>query len=315
MDPLFSFVIPVYNVKSYLERCLDSILAQDYDSWEAILVDDGSTDESGEICDEYAARDKRFKVFHKLNGGVSSARNVGLNNVCGQWIWFVDSDDCIVDNALSCLYEYIISYKCDTIFFGMKIVHINSTTTVKPPYLTGLAKTALLSQISCFANPTMIFDSSIIKKHSLRFTEGIRMAEDLEFQYKYLAYNKSPISVDNCLYIYNCREASAMNNPLTDTNNFNDCLAVAINLARFIDREQIPYSDWLMVRIRQIIKSGMQSASKIKTPVNFKSRLCEVIMAYSEIGWDKIADTTIKLAMQSTWLYLNMLKLYIRFSK
>ena len=108
MDPLFSFVIPVYNVKSYLERCLDSILAQDYDSWEAILVDDGSTDESGEICDEYAARDKRFKVFHKLNGGVSSARNVGLNNVCGQWIWFVDSDDCIVDNALSCLYEYII---------------------------------------------------------------------------------------------------------------------------------------------------------------------------------------------------------------
>ena len=93
--PLISVVVPVYNVRPWLRRCLDSVLAQTFTDWECILVDDGSTDGSGAVCDEYAARDPRFTVIHKENGGVSSARNAGLDAAKGEYIQFLDSDDWI----------------------------------------------------------------------------------------------------------------------------------------------------------------------------------------------------------------------------
>ena len=91
--PVLSIIVPVYNVEKYLARCIDSILAQTFTDFELILVDDGSTDNSGEICDEYAGKDPRIIVIHKENGGVSSARNHGLDIARGEYITFVDSDD------------------------------------------------------------------------------------------------------------------------------------------------------------------------------------------------------------------------------
>lgn len=91
--PLVSIIMPVYNTAAFLPAALDSILAQTYPAWEAILVDDGSTDDSGAICDSYAARDRRFRVIHKINAGVSAARNIGLDAARGEYIGFVDSDD------------------------------------------------------------------------------------------------------------------------------------------------------------------------------------------------------------------------------
>lgn len=91
--PKISIIVPVYKVEKYLHRCLDSIVAQTFTDWECILVDDGSPDGSGKICDEYAEKDGRFKVFHQENQGVSAARNKGLDNAKGEWIGFVDSDD------------------------------------------------------------------------------------------------------------------------------------------------------------------------------------------------------------------------------
>ena len=91
--PKISVIVPVYNVEKYLPRCIDSILAQTFTDFELLLIDDGSKDRSGEICDEYAKKDGRIRVFHKENGGVSSARNLGLDNAKGDWICFCDSDD------------------------------------------------------------------------------------------------------------------------------------------------------------------------------------------------------------------------------
>ena len=99
----FSIIIPVYNVAPYLRECLDSVLKQTFTDWESICVDDGSTDGSGAILDEYAAKDKRFKVIHKANGGVSSARNVGVSMAIGGYLWFVDGDDIVMPNALNVL--------------------------------------------------------------------------------------------------------------------------------------------------------------------------------------------------------------------
>ena len=116
--PFFSIIIPVYNIAPYLRECLDSVLAQTFTDWEAICVDDGSTDGSGAILDEYAAKDKRFRIFHTSNGGVSSARNLALDKAEGEWVWFVDGDDAIHPKALDFLSRLIqVSNGARTISF------------------------------------------------------------------------------------------------------------------------------------------------------------------------------------------------------
>ncbi len=98
---MVSIIVPVYNVERYLRECLDSVLAQTYQDWECIVVDDGSSDNSGSISDQYAGKDSRFHVIHKVNGGVSSARNLGLDVSNGEWIMFLDSDDEVLPDTLS----------------------------------------------------------------------------------------------------------------------------------------------------------------------------------------------------------------------
>ena len=116
----FSIVIPVYNVAPYLRDCLDSVLAQTFTDWEAICVNDGSTDGSGAILDEYAAIDQRFKVVHKTNAGVSAARNVALGLASGMLIVFLDSDDVLAKDSLSVLYDTAKKNpKADMLYFGL----------------------------------------------------------------------------------------------------------------------------------------------------------------------------------------------------
>ena len=93
MEKLVSIIVPVYNVENYLTECIESTLKQTYHNVEIILIDDGSTDRSGKICDTYANKDNRIKVFHKKNGGLSDARNMGIGKVTGEYIYFLDSDD------------------------------------------------------------------------------------------------------------------------------------------------------------------------------------------------------------------------------
>lgn len=121
--PKISIIVPVYNVEKYLQRCLDSIIAQTFTDWECICIDDGSPDNSGKILDEYAAKDNRFVIIHKENGGVSSARNAGLDIARGRYIGFVDSDDWIECNMYECLYNDILETGADVVicgFFGQK---------------------------------------------------------------------------------------------------------------------------------------------------------------------------------------------------
>ena len=105
--PVVSIIVPVYNTEKYLKQCLDSIVCQSFSDFEALLIDDGSMDNSGRICDMYSHIDNRVHVFHKMNEGVSSARNMGLDNVKGDWILFVDSDDILPPNSLEYLYQNI----------------------------------------------------------------------------------------------------------------------------------------------------------------------------------------------------------------
>lgn len=126
--PLISIIIPVYNSEKTLNRCVNSILNQTFMDWELLLVDDGSTDKSGKICDQYALKDFRIRVFHKKNGGVSSARNTGLDYAIGSWITFVDSDDFIDATFLDTLIRLQSSDLCIS-----GIQFINNETILLPP--------------------------------------------------------------------------------------------------------------------------------------------------------------------------------------
>ena len=112
MKPLISIIVPVYNVEAYLAKCVDSILAKTYTNLEIILVNDGSADGWGRICDEYAKQDKRIKVIHKQNGGLSDARNVAIDVATGEFITFIDSDDYVTDDYIMTLYSLIEKYEC-----------------------------------------------------------------------------------------------------------------------------------------------------------------------------------------------------------
>lgn len=127
--PLISVIVPVYNVDKYLERCIDSILGQSYKQIEIILVDDGSSDRSGKICDSYARSDFRVRVIHKENGGLSSARNRGIDMAQGEYLVFVDSDDYVEKDYVKILLNLIIKYDVDMSVVGQRIV--NSRREIK----------------------------------------------------------------------------------------------------------------------------------------------------------------------------------------
>lgn len=118
MSPYFSLILPVFNVEEYLERCLRSVLSQSFSDYEIILVDDGSKDSSGAICDAYASKNANIRVIHKKNGGLSSARNAGLEKASGKYIWFVDSDDWIEPGALEQLHKACAVSEPDIVKFG-----------------------------------------------------------------------------------------------------------------------------------------------------------------------------------------------------
>ena len=131
MEELVSVIVPVYNVENHIKKCIDSIISQTYKNLEIILVDDGSTDKSGRICDEYAEINKRIKVIHKENGGLSDARNAGINIAKGTYITLVDSDDYIDKEYVEILYNTIIKENADIAITSHKVIYENKTTIEK----------------------------------------------------------------------------------------------------------------------------------------------------------------------------------------
>lgn len=187
--PKISVIVPVYNTEKYLHRCIDSILAQTFTDFELLLIDDGSKDNSGAICDEYAAKDQRVRVFHKKNGGVSSARNLGLNNAKGKWITFVDADDYVKSEYLSNLLDHT-HIGADLIFSYAEFHYANGEIQKEyyPKQIITNENFHLAfteHELNWHTSPwSKLFKSELCSK--LRFTEGMPIGEDLVFLYTYI---------------------------------------------------------------------------------------------------------------------------------
>lgn len=131
--PLISVIVPIYKVEAYLCKCVDSLLSQTYTNLEVFLVDDGSPDNCGKICDEYATRDDRIKVIHKKNGGLSDARNVAIDVATGEWIIFVDSDDFVSNDYVETLYGLVDKYKCKVGVAWLRTFYEGSDVDISQP--------------------------------------------------------------------------------------------------------------------------------------------------------------------------------------
>ncbi len=212
-----SIIVPVYNVGNYLRRCVDSILSQDYETYEIILVNDGSTDSSGVICDELAEQHVHISVIHKPNGGLSSARNAGLKVAKGKYIWFIDSDDYISAGVLSFMMSQITRDDYDALFFsyiksdGKTLIgkpvgrYYPGVYTGKQIYSRGIANVSVCSFVSL---KSLWLDNGVFFRENICF-------EDFEIGPRILRFIEKAIFLKSKVipYMYYARAGSIMNQP------------------------------------------------------------------------------------------------------
>ena len=205
---MISIIVPIYNADQYLHRCIDSILAQSYTDFELLLIDDGSKDDSGTICDAYAAKDSRVRVFHKENGGVSSARNLGLDHAQGEYVTFCDADDYVSKDWLAA-YSEAIANKVDLAVQGYYAIDGDNTVEKQLQPHSGNtieAKRQLVADL--FAQEVYyylwvkLFRRDLLEAHHIRFDERSVLGEDTQFISKYLEYAVSFKCIDSLGYYY-----------------------------------------------------------------------------------------------------------------
>lgn len=208
---MISIIVPVYNVEKYLDECIQSIVSQSYTDWECILIDDGSTDNSGLLCDKWAKQDNRIKVIHQENQGVSAARNQGIDNSKGEFITFIDSDDWVESEYLQTLFQPTLKQPTDLIVTGIIQDYSNYNSTIYQ-FNHSLTFELTSSNITHFVElnqkyllygPTSnLYRSDFVRQYQIRFCNNTSYGEDLLFNYQYLEHVRSITCVNQSHYHY-----------------------------------------------------------------------------------------------------------------
>lgn len=207
--PKVSIIVPIYNTEQYIRECLNSIKQQSLTDWECLLINDGSQDRSGIICDQYVKDDSRFKVFHMENNGVSSARNTGLANASGEWIIFVDADDVFAKEALKICINHAEKNNLDALQFSFSqkkedLGNKDEKKTIILDLTEYIASQNVL--VSVWGS---LFKTSIIHNNGLIFNTQLKLAEDQLFIFNYMNFAKRIQKIDDVLYWYRLNPSSA----------------------------------------------------------------------------------------------------------
>ena len=200
--PKISIIVPVYKVEKYLRRCLDSIVAQTFTDWECILIDDGSPDGSGKICDEYAETDSRFKVIHQENKGVSAARNAGIDMAKGEWVTFVDSDDWMDVEMLLELHSVAKKHDADVVVSG--ITEWNESLQKRRKFSQKVGQLDMPQDIEWYMQApwAKLYNRMFLEKYHIRFPIGIALAEDLYFNFLVFFFSCKVWGYNSTMYNY-----------------------------------------------------------------------------------------------------------------
>lgn len=294
MSDLISIIVPVYNMEKYLDRCMTSILNQTYENLEIILVDDGSTDNSPKLCDDYATKDSRIKVIHKENGGLSDARNAGLGIATGEYIGYVDSDDwieldmyermykaCADNNAELAICRYFREYDDKTVNDGTSKIEILDRDEILRIYITD-------------KDGYMIYNSVWSKLFKRELVEGVlfprgKNSEDIMYTTTAFCKLKKAVYIDTCLYHYVIDRKDSIMNVDKTHRMFRDelpfwrehikCIRENVS-SDMADLAQYYYYRRLMSYYMDIIEQNPQSAYKIADMI--KSDKNEIKRIYSK---------------------------------
>ena len=261
--PKISVIVPVYKAEDKLNRCVESVLAQTFTDFELILVDDGSPDNCGKICDEYAAKDNRIVVIHKANGGVSAARNDGIAKASGEFIAFCDSDDYLEKDCLSTLYEYRGKTNADLVMSNYRTIRPTRTEHVSHGFKDGeflcgdtlkvtvYTKIAKCDTAGYFCVWNKLFKRIIIAKNGVRFNEDMSFGEDMLFVMDYIKVIDSVAFTDKPLYNYEVLESglfysykpsfirdilTCYNRMIRETENYSGSIELDFKYYHYIDR-------------------------------------------------------------------------------
>lgn len=241
----YSVIIPVYNATGTIARCLDSLLSQPHDNAEILLINDGSMDESGEICRRYTQEYDCICYFEKENGGVSSARNLGLEKASGEYILFVDSDDYVAGDYFAVLDNALERWNPDILLFGLQCFGARNDIWqtgkfssddefIISRFVMDMSRAYLYSNMT-----TKLFRRAIIRERNLRFDEALLIGEDQVFIFAYTMYVKRMASIENVLYHYareNSDSLSRKNRPyLTE-----QLLRVSMRMQKALDQAVFP---------------------------------------------------------------------------
>lgn len=266
---MITIITPVYNVERYLRFTLDSVIAQTFSDWELLLIDDGSTDESGKICDCYARKDHRIRVFHLSNGGVSKARNYGLSEAKGEYVTFLDSDDMWTTDFLQSVYSHMTNEHLDLSSVWRKFVSEKCrytpvhNTDVPCNVYNNQEKKRLFTDCPDFFTVVWgkLFKMDLIQRYKLRFEESINRGEDVLFLACYYSLCHSVGLSYAESYQYRIREKSLMRSE--NDNLFEMDIIRFLSYYRFIeyhsnakDIELVFMTQFLQLLIINLLKSG-----------------------------------------------------------
>ena len=282
LHPKISVIVPIYNAARYVRKCLDTLLAQTYYNYEIILIDDGSSDSSFLICKQYLKKSDKIKLFHKKNGGVSSARNLGITKAEGQWITFVDSDDWVSPYYLEHLIGHI-SEEIDLVFSYAVLVGKDGTL-LKEEFPSKMissdnleiafAENALHGHTSPWSK---LYKRDLINQIHLRFDERMHIGEDLLFLYKYiLQCNKILISSDTD-YFYNyevnsslTKRTYSLESELSSYYNIFNIITAIISTKQFKNQEALFNINWIKGYYSRRVLNALYQGKHLKRKERIK---------------------------------------------
>ncbi len=326
MEELISIVVPIYNVEKYLDKSINSIISQTYKNLEIILVDDGSPDRSGEICDRYAKKDIRIKIIHKKNGGLSDARNVGIDNSNGKYIAFVDSDDYISKDYIKKLYEAIKSFKTKIVQCATILVNDNGNFIERAGYdrkkiikYDEFIKDMISDHRFNVVAWNKLYDKKVFEK--MRFPKG-KIHEDEFLTYK-LVNNLDIGIVTDELYFYRINDEGINRSKFSEKkldkleafyerylfykNKTNNELKI-VTLLDFLDNSKYMFSILYKTNIKN--KLGVK-----KRILKLYRKCCMDVLKYNEINIKKKLKSLLFCLIPNMWTFLKSKKIKYKLQK
>ncbi len=343
---LVSVIVPVYNGEKYLRLCVESIINQSYKNIEAIFINDGSTDKSGEICNKYALSDNRVRVIHAQNNGPAAARNIGIQNSKGSFIFFIDADDFIENNALNLLVENYYQYNADLIVGDFKKIEDGNTNFGHDSVFSNsklLKKQDIIDYVRCYLKKPnrfplfvyswgRLFKSSIIKNNSIFFNANLRTFEDVAFNFNYLNYTNEIFFLKEAIYNHlihdNYASATMMisdspqnlfgyKDALVNIGNFLEKCNFDFDIRKAVGHAYISYTIIQLIRTcGQINSSNKEKIYEFIHKIIIDSNIRDNLQFYSPSKGDsRILPTLMKLKLVWPLILVCRLKAYRRYKK